>query len=405
MSHFTAYDEVGRLLSVTRDGALVEQYAYGPHGARVLEMNVHRGVVAPRALEYSDEDHLLNTGGVSYAYDLDGFLTTRSEGSDVTTYAYSLFGELKGVSLPDGRTIEYVHDPLGRRIARKIDGIITEKYLWQGQTRLLAVLNADGGIRQRFIYADGRMPFGMEQDGSTYYLAYDQVGTLKVVADSAGTIVKQLRHDSFGYEYFDSNPGFKVPFGFAGGLYDEDTGLIRFGYRDYDPEAGRWTAKDPIGFAGGDTDLYGYCLNDPVNLIDPTGEYWHIVVGDLVGGGVSAFNTYIHNPNASFKQYALSFTVGAASGASSTALGYSFLIGPAADLVSQLIEQAVDPCESVALSDVDWDTIALSALAGGASSILGVWGEHGNIFFSAGVDIMLNIKEEAIKRGYRVGLP
>jgi hypothetical protein len=34
---------------------------------------------------------------------------------------------------------------------------------------------------------------------------------------------------------------------------------------------GRWTAKDPILFAGGDTDLYGYCLNDPVNLVDPEG--------------------------------------------------------------------------------------------------------------------------------------
>jgi len=62
-----------------------------------------------------------------------------------------------------------------------------------------------------------------------------------------------------------------VPFGFAGGLHDRDTGLVRFGYRDYDPETGRWTAKDPILFAGGDVDLYGYCLNDPVNLTDSRG--------------------------------------------------------------------------------------------------------------------------------------
>jgi RHS repeat-associated protein len=62
-----------------------------------------------------------------------------------------------------------------------------------------------------------------------------------------------------------------MPFGFAGGLHDRDTGLARFGYRDYDPETGRWTAKDPILFAGGDVDLYGYCLNDPVNFIDPEG--------------------------------------------------------------------------------------------------------------------------------------
>ena len=49
------------------------------------------------------------------------------------------------------------------------------------------------------------------------------------------------------------------------------TQLVRFGARDYDPETGRWTSKDPIGFAGGDTNLYGYVLNDPVNFVDPQG--------------------------------------------------------------------------------------------------------------------------------------
>ena len=72
----------------------------------------------------------------------------------------------------------------------------------------------------------------------------------------------------------DTDPSFEIPFGFAGGLYDRDTGLVRFGYRDYDPDIGRWTAKGPIFFGGGDTDLYGYCLNDPVNGVDPTGNGW-----------------------------------------------------------------------------------------------------------------------------------
>ena len=68
-----------------------------------------------------------------------------------------------------------------------------------------------------------------------------------------------------------ANPGFQ-PFGFAGGLYDPDTGLVRFGARDYDPEVGRWTAKDPIRFDGGTTNLYVYADKDPVNLIDQTGQ-------------------------------------------------------------------------------------------------------------------------------------
>src|SRR5262249_47493035 len=74
-------------------------------------------------------------------------------------------------------------------------------------------------------------------------------------------------YDAFGQVLVDTNPGFQ-PFGFAGGLYDQDTKLTRFGARDYDPATGRWTAKDPILFGGGDTNLYGYVLNDPLNLID-----------------------------------------------------------------------------------------------------------------------------------------
>ncbi|MBG0791889.1 MAG: RHS repeat-associated core domain-containing protein, partial [Desulfovibrionaceae bacterium] len=69
----------------------------------------------------------------------------------------------------------------------------------------------------------------------------------------------------------DSNPGLRVPIGFAGGLHDRDLGFVRFGWRDYDTFTGRWTAPDPIGDRGGDPDWYGYCLDDPVNANDPTG--------------------------------------------------------------------------------------------------------------------------------------
>ena len=67
------------------------------------------------------------------------------------------------------------------------------------------------------------------------------------------------------------NPGFQ-PFGFAGGLDDPHTHLVRFGARDYDAETGRWTTKDPIRFTGGDVNLYGYVLTDPINLVDPDGN-------------------------------------------------------------------------------------------------------------------------------------
>ena len=54
-------------------------------------------------------------------------------------------------------------------------------------------------------------------------------------------------------------------------LYDEDTKLSRFGYRDYDSYIAKWTAKDPIDFSGGDSNLYSYVMNDGVNFVDPSG--------------------------------------------------------------------------------------------------------------------------------------
>ena len=258
-SYVYEYDSMGRLVQVAKDGVVVEQYQYDPRGTgtRVYERNDLRGV-SGRSLTYSAEDHLLTAGARRYQYSLDGFLVSRTDGESVTSYTYSSRGELLKVRLPDGNVIEYVCDPLGRRIAKKVNGTILEKYLWQGMTRLLAVYDGSDNLLIRFEYADDRVPMGMTRAGIVYYLAYDQVGSLRVVADSAGNIVKKIDYDSFGNVLYDSNPGFAVPLGFAGGLHDRDTGLVRFGFRDYDPDIGRWTAKDPILFIGGSCDLYGY---------------------------------------------------------------------------------------------------------------------------------------------------
>jgi RHS repeat-associated protein len=106
-----------------------------------------------------------------------------------------------------------------------------------------------------------------------------------VVNAATGAITQQMNYDEFGRVIQDTNPGFQ-PFGFAGGIYDSATGLVRFGARDYDAGAGRWTTKDPIGFEGGSTNLYEYVDNDPINLMDPSGEVGIVipVVQGIVGG-------------------------------------------------------------------------------------------------------------------------
>jgi RHS repeat-associated protein len=92
-----------------------------------------------------------------------------------------------------------------------------------------------------------------------------------VVDAATGAVAQRMDYDSFGTVLQDTNPGFQ-PFGFAGGLHDRATGLVRFGARDYDPQTGRWTAKDPMLFAAGEVNLYVYASGDPVNFTDPDGR-------------------------------------------------------------------------------------------------------------------------------------
>jgi RHS repeat-associated protein len=111
----------------------------------------------------------------------------------------------------------------------------------------------------------------MVRGGATYRLVSDDKGSVRLVLNAAtGVVAQAIEYDAWGVVVADTNPGFQ-PFGYAGGLYDADTGLVRFGARDYDPVAGRWTSKDPIGFGGGDPNLYAYVGGDPINAIDPEG--------------------------------------------------------------------------------------------------------------------------------------
>jgi RHS repeat-associated protein len=110
----------------------------------------------------------------------------------------------------------------------------------------------------------------MIKGGVTYRIISDQVGSVRLVVNAAtGAVVQRLDYDVFGNVTGDTNPGFQ-PFGYAGGLYDRRTGLVHFGARDYDPHTGRWTTKDPIGFAGG-ANLYAYVGDNPVLFTDPWG--------------------------------------------------------------------------------------------------------------------------------------
>ena len=122
----------------------------------------------------------------------------------------------------------------------------------------------------------------MVRGTTSFRLIGDELGTLRLVVNTSdGTITQRTQYDAFGRVTSEAlQPGFDpVPFGYAGRLYDRDTGMVHFGARDYDPEAGRWTTRDPSFFANGGANLYTYASNDPVDRHDSNG------LDDTPGGG------------------------------------------------------------------------------------------------------------------------
>ena len=256
-----SYDDTNRLTQVRENDQVVGTYDYNANDNRISVTTADGTILST----HDDQDRLLTQGDTTFTYSANGELETRTTSGETTSYDYDSLGNLMAVALPDGRQIEYRVDAYGRRLAKLVNGTMVRKWLYADG--LLPVAELDGNDNLISVF-NGTF---MVRDGETYRIITDHVGSPRLIVDaSTGEVVQQLTYDEWGNVTEDTNPGFQ-PFGFAGGLYDSDTNLVRFGARDYDPAAGRWTAKDPIRFGGGTTNLYAYCGNNPVNFIDPAG--------------------------------------------------------------------------------------------------------------------------------------
>ena len=290
------YDPRDRLVGVKR-GDSSEQFEYDANG-NMLRRTIG-GAVTPSTI--GTDDALLHAGDAEYKYDPAGRLARRSDPAGATTYTYDSDSALAAVDLPDGRRVVYEVDALGRRTAKSVDGTTVDRWVYGVRTLgPIAHVDASGNVDATFTYeADSYTPVSMERNGVVYRLVTDVRGSVRQVVDtSTGAVVESIEYDPWGAVTADSAPGFE-PFGFGGGLVDADTGLVRFGARDYDPNARRWTAPDPIGFASGSTNLYAFADDNPVTHRDPSGLRSVCVItfgcagqfgtggGFTVGGGLS----------------------------------------------------------------------------------------------------------------------
>ena len=262
------YDTAGRLVQVSLNGAVTSQYNYDDNGNRLSRT---QGATVTQGT-YDAQDRLLTYGNASYTYTANGELKTKIVGGQTTRYDYDVLGNLRKVTSSGDGVIDYLIDGQNRRIGKKVNGVLKQAFIWQDQLKPIAELDGSGAIVSRFVYATGvNVPDYMVKGGVTYRLVKDHLGSPRYVVNVGnGTVAQQMDYDEFGNVLLDTNPGFQ-PFGFAGGLYDRDTGLVRFGARDYEADLGKWNLKDVILFSGKDPNLYRYSSSDPVNFVDSTG--------------------------------------------------------------------------------------------------------------------------------------
>ncbi len=263
-----AYDSAGRLSAVTRDGAASAAYEYDANGNRTRRTSVtgvEQGVT-------DAQDRLNSYGGTSYQYTDAGELRLAITGPDTTTYHYDAMGALRWVTLPSGTRIDYVIDALGRRIGKRVNGVLTQGFVYESELRIAAELTPSGAVLSRFVYGTrANVPEYMVRNSTRYRIVTDHLGSVRLVVDATtGAVQQRLDYDEYGRVAANTNPGFQ-PFGYAGGLFDDATGLVRFGARDYDARVGRFTKRDPLGLVAG-ANVFVYAEGNPATHTDPTGK-------------------------------------------------------------------------------------------------------------------------------------
>lgn len=271
------YDSSGRLHEVYINSTLIRTYNYSNNSNR---SSVVDGMTTTSAT-YDNQDRLLTYGPHTFTYNARGELSGRTTSASVEafTYSYNALHALtqmthawnnSGTTVTD--TYDYVNDGRGLRVEVSKNGTVQKRFIYDESGRLVAELDGSGDLSSHFVYATrSHVPDYMIKSGVKYLFVHDHVGSVvRVIHSTSGAVASSISYDEFGRITASSSLGFQ-PFGFAGGLRDDVTGFVRFGVRDYDPETGRWTSKDPILFGGDDTNLYGYVMADPINGIDPEG--------------------------------------------------------------------------------------------------------------------------------------
>ena len=287
-----AYDTVGNIRSVTTDGAVIKSFGYTNPSWPDLLTSVTSGSTT--------KDILYE--GQTQTSDLpaSGNPVTYYNGKDYT-FTWTKGRQLASATV-DGKQISYTYDMSGVRSGKQV-GDTTYTYT----TLSGKVMRQQWGEKSlEFVYDDGNQPFAViYNDGSTstlYYYVLNAQGDVAAILNSSGKLAASYDYDAWGnctvYDSSDAAIGDLNPLRYRGYYYDAETGFYYLQSRYYDFANCRFINADGLfadSFIG--TNLFAYCMNNPVNMSDHTGHWpqWLKNVASTVVNAVKKAGTIVVN--------------------------------------------------------------------------------------------------------------
>jgi RHS repeat-associated protein len=200
------------------------------------------------------------------------------------------------------KRLEFKYDYIGRRVSKQVwtrtGGAWVEEnkiaFVYDGWNLISEISNLPAQIESSKNYVWG-LDLSLSTQGAggvggllahthtdssgtqTFHYTYDLNGNVSEVLDGSGAIAAHYEYGPFGEMLREAYKSLEVRrslgeggFEFSTKYHDSETGLLYYGYRYYDPTAGRWLNRDPIEESGG-VNLYGFVGNDGVNRWDLLG--------------------------------------------------------------------------------------------------------------------------------------
>jgi RHS repeat-associated protein len=305
------HDDLGQLLGATRSNPSDdESYVYDENGNRITANGDFYTTGA--------NNRILSDGASTYDYDAEGNITriTNIATGDYRDLTWDYRNRLTKVTQFDSSDVEqwrveYAYDAYNRMVGRTeyVGGSSTpsadDSFIYDGYQMILK-LDDSGNVQGRTLWGAGVDQILATEDGAgnVMWPLTDHLNTVRdIVSYDSGTdtttLENHIAYNSFGEVISETNPSVETEFKFTARYTDATTGLQWNLNRWYVPSIGRWASEDPIGFAGGDTNLARYVENGPQGMTDPTGLFqyprediwnpsddgtWHMTPHGPVGG-------------------------------------------------------------------------------------------------------------------------